>query len=263
MLYKYHRIPLGSTYMDCVSFGRGSKPLVILPGLSVRGVKGAGFGLALMYRSFGRHFRVFVFDKPAQMPENCDIKYLAETTAAAMRALGIEKAALLGVSMGGMIALELAIGHPELVGKLIPALTAARPDPGMEKAVGTWLELTEKGDYAAFARDMFARMYSPGYLRRYGPFMPILCRLSKPQDVPRFRRLARACLTADSCGRLGEIDCPSLVIGAEEDRVVSPAAARELAEALGCPLRMYEGLGHAAYEEAADFNDSVLEFFLS
>ena len=51
------------------------------------------------------------------------------------------------------------------------------------------------------------------------------------------------------------------MIGAMRDQVVSPGASFELAERLACPLYMYEEYGHAAYEEAPDFNKRVLGFF--
>lgn len=261
MLYKNHSITVGSSCIDCVSFGRGSKPMVILPGLSIQEVGSAGLSLALMYRSFGKEHRVYVFDKPRQVPPDCSIASIADATAAAMKELGIKMANVLGVSMGGMLAQELAINHPELVGKLVLALTASRPNPTMKKAIESWLWLIDRGAYPAFTRDMFERMYSPAYLERYDPLMPILSRLSKPKDEVRFCRLGRACLTVDSYSRLEEIRCPSLVIGAAEDKVVSAAASRELAESIGCSLHMYANLGHAAYEEAKDFNKIVLDFF--
>ena len=52
-----------------------------------------------------------------------------------------------------------------------------------------------------------------------------------------------------------------LVIGGGQDKIVGAAAARELGEKLGCPVHVYEALGHAAYEEARDFNQRVYDFF--
>lgn len=52
-----------------------------------------------------------------------------------------------------------------------------------------------------------------------------------------------------------------LVIGGRQDRIVTGEASEEIAGRLGCALYMYEALGHAAYEEAADFNRRVLDFF--
>jgi len=50
------------------------------------------------------------------------------------------------------------------------------------------------------------------------------------------------------------------VIGGKQDKVVSEMASEEMAEKLGCEIYMYEELGHAAYEEAVDFNKRVLNF---
>lgn len=261
MAYKFHTVTVGSTTVDCAAFGRGEKPLVILPGLSVRDVKGAGAALALMYREFGKNYRVFVFDKPRYIPEGCRIADLAQMTAGAMRALNIEKACILGVSMGGMIAQHLALEYPALVEKLVLAVTASRPTPELSRAIGAWTYLLSRGAYTAFAKDMFERLYSPSYLERYDPLMPLISLFSKPKDLSRFSRLAAACLTVDSYERLSEISCPALVIGAAEDRVVTGQASLELAEGIGCALHMYAHLGHAAYEEAEDFKSLVLEFF--
>ena len=52
-----------------------------------------------------------------------------------------------------------------------------------------------------------------------------------------------------------------MVIGGRQDKVVGAAASEEIAEKIGCELYMYESLGHAAYEEAKDFNEKVYAFF--
>lgn len=261
MAYKFHTVTVGSTSVDCVSFGHGKKPLVILPGLSVKDVNDAGPVLALTYRGFGTHYRVFVFDKPRNIAEGCTIGDIAAMTAGAMRALDIKDACILGVSMGGMIAQQLAIECPELVGKLALAVTASRPNAVTRSAIESWTHLLSRGAYRAFTKDMFERLYTPSYLERYDPLIPLIAPFSKPRNLTRFSRLAAACLTVDTYESLSEIRCPTLVIGAAEDKVVTAQASVELAEGIGCALHMYANLGHAAYEEARDFNKVVLDFF--
>ena len=90
--------------------------------------------------------------------------------------------------------------------------------------------------------------------------MPLLTLLQKPKDVERFLALAKACLTCEAYEELDKIKCPVLVIGGRQDKVVTGEASVEIAEKLGCELYMYEDLGHAAYEEAKDFNRRVYEF---
>jgi len=261
-LPKCRSIPLPGSELDCIIFGQGDRPLVILPGLSTRDVRPAGLMLSLMYRSFTRDFTVYVLDKPRHIPEGCTVADLAEDCARAMNALGIEKACILGVSLGGMMAQELAISHPELVVSLVLGLTAARTNPSIESSISRWLGYMEGGDFAAFGRDMMESMYSARYLKKYGFMLPIAAALSRPKDVGRFVALARACLTCESFDRLGEISCPTLVIGAAQDKVVTGEASVEIAEKLGGSLHMYDNLGHAAYDEAKDFNKRVLDFFV-
>ena len=119
------------------------------------------------------------------------------------------------------------------------------------------------GDYGAIVRDMLLRMYSAEYIKRYGWLFPAVSRLTRPRerDVLRFINLARACLTCSSYPELDRIKCLALVLGGKDDKVLTCEASREIAGALGCELYMYEGLGHAAYEEAKDFNSRISRFF--
>ena len=107
---------------------------------------------------------------------------------------------------------------------------------------------------------MLEKLYSPAYVRRYGWLLPLLSRAGRPREFGRFIALAKSCLGFDAYGELSRITCPALVIGGALDRVVTGRASEELAERLGCDLVLYPGLGHAAYEEAPDFNARVYRF---
>ena len=91
-------------------------------------------------------------------------------------------------------------------------------------------------------------------------FMPLLEILQKPEDPQRFMILAKSCLTCNAYEELDKITCPVFVIGGRQDKVVGAEASEEIAEKLDCEIYMYEDLGHAAYEEAKDFNKIVYDF---
>lgn len=257
---KESTVLLESGCIDYAVFGQGDKPFVIIPGLTLRDVKGAGTGLALMYRQFAKEYRVYVIDKKSDVPEGYTVAALAEDTAAAMTALGITDACVMGVSLGGMITQELAIRYPGLVKKLVLGVTASRVNNTMTAAVNRWITFAEKGDFGGIVADMMKIMYSPNYVKRYGWMFPLLAKFAKPKNETRFIHLAKACLTCDSYDRLGEITCPTLVLGGAKDKIVTGEASLEIADMLGCEIHMYEELGHSAYEEAADFNDRVYRF---
>lgn len=262
MLYnaKEHQLNLPDMKMDYITFGKGTKPLIMIQGLNTRGIKGAADSLAWMYRIFAKEYKVYLFDRRKDIPEEITVRELAVDLAAAMDALGIANADVLGVSQGGMIGQYLTMDRPDLVHKLVLAVTLSRNNDTVECAVRNWIEMTLKGDMKGLVADMAAKMYSAEYVKRYKPFMPILTYLQKPKDIQRFIKLAKSCLTCNTYSELDKIKCPVLVIGGKKDLVVGTSASEELAEKLKCNIYMYENLGHAAYEEAKDFNKRIYDF---
>lgn len=248
------------TVLDCVIFGTGGKALVILPGLSFQRVKSAALPLAYLYRCFAKQYTVYVADKKAVVPAGYTIRDLADDAAFLMERLNIGTADVFGVSQGGMIAQYLAIGHPCLVRKLVLGVTASRPNGVMEQVLGGWIEMARRREYGPFVIDMFEKMYSPAYLKKYRWLYPVLSRIGKPKDFSRFIALAEACLTCNSYPELSKITCPVFVLGGKQDHVVTGGASEEIAAALGCSIHMYGGLGHAAYQEAPDFNQRISRF---
>lgn len=263
MLYhaKEFTLSIGNSQCDCIQFGKGARPLIMIQGLNTRGIKGAALSLAYMYRIFAKEYTVYLFDRREGLPEEVTVRELAADVAAAMDVLRLTKADVLGVSQGGMIAQYLAMDRPDLVDKMVLVVTLSRNNPVVESVLHHWMEMTEQGRMADLVEDMAVKMYSPTYVRRYRPFMKLLTVLQTPKDVPRFLTLTRACLTCDAYEELDKIQCPVLVIGGRQDQVVDGEASVEIAEKLGCQIYMYEDLGHAAYEEAKDFNQKVLDFF--
>lgn len=257
---KESTLQLDNTSLDYAVFGKGTKPLVIIPGLTLRDVKGAGWSLAYMYRIFAKDYRVYVFDKKKMILEGCTIKNLADDLAHAMKKLKIQNAHIFGVSQGGMVAQYLALDYPELVDKLVLGVTLSRNNPTVENVIANWLRLSEQNDFEGIVADMLEIMYSESYVKKYRWLFPILTKLSKPKDMTRFMTLAKSCLTCNIYERLDEIKNPVFVMGGKQDQIVTGKASEEIAEKLDCPIYMYEDLGHSAYEEAADFNKRIFDF---
>ncbi len=262
MLYGAKELKLTANGMqfDYIRFGSGKKPLIMIQGLNTRGIKGAALSLAYMYRIFAKEYTVYLFDRRPVVYDGITVRDMAADIASAMDALGLKNADVFGTSQGGMIAQYLAIDRPDLVRRLVLAVTLSRNNDTVKQVVGDWIEMAERGDMKRFVLDMAEKMYSETYVKKYLPLMPLLTILQKPKDVKRFVILAKSCLTCDTYDILDKIKCPTLVIGGKQDKVVSGVASEEIAEKLGCRLHMYENLGHAAYEEAQDFNQMVYDF---
>lgn len=249
--------------MDYIRFGAGSRDLIMLPGLGdgLRTVKGTARPMALLYREFAKDFTVYAFSRRNPIPEGFSTRDMARDVAHEMEILGIEKADILGVSMGGMIAQHLAIDYPEKVGKLILTVTCSRPNPILRASVGEWTALAKKGDHTAFMNSNLDRIYSEEYCRKNRWAVPVLGGLTKPKSYDRFFALAKACLTHDAYGGLARITAPTLVVGGEGDKALGGKASKELAARIpGGELKMYPQWGHGLYEEEPGFNRLVLDF---
>lgn len=254
-----HTLKTADMVMDYITFGRGEKTLLMIQGLNTRGLEGAEM-LGWMYRIFAKDYRVYLFDRRRDLPTDVTVEELAADTAAAMDALGISSADVMGISQGGMIAQYLALRRPELVNKLVLGVTLSRNNGTVCAAIENWIALTERQDWKSLTADMAEKMYSDAYLKRYRPLLPLLSILQKPKDLQRFITLAKACLSCETYEELQKIQCPVFVIGGGQDKIVTAEASLEMAEKLGCKCYLYEELGHAAYEEAKDFNRRVYDF---
>ena len=260
---KNGRISIGDTDMDYVSFGKGSKNLVMIPGGGdgLTTVRGLAVPMAISYRMFADEYKVYMFSRKNRLKEGYSTRNMADDLAEAMRKLVISKAMVLGVSQGGMIAQYLAIDHPDLVEKLVLAVTLSKQNDTVKQALGDWLEFAKQGNHKGLMIDTAEKSYSENYLRKYRLIYPILGLIGKPKNYERFLIQINSCLSHDAYGELEKIKCPVLVIGGRQDKIVTGEASEEIAEKLGCEIYMYDDLGHAAYEEAEDFNERVLEFF--
>ena len=265
MLYNAENrsIKIGNTDMEYISFGTGKQNLIMLPGLGdgLKTVKGTALPMAVLFKEYGRNYKVYIFSRKNKLEENDSIRDMAKDQKAAMEKLGINKAYIVGISQGGMIAQYIAIDYPEIVEKLVLAVTASEQNETIKKVISSWIEMAAKNDYKNLFIDIMEKSYTEKYKQKYRLLYPILTKIGKPKDFSRFITQANAILLHNSYEDLIKIQCPALVIGADNDEIVGTHASKNIAERIpGSKLLIYKGLGHAAYEEAKDFNQQVLSF---
>ena len=244
--------------MDFFTFGKGHRNLVIIPGVSVRSVMLSEDAIAGAYSSFADYYTVYVFDRIRNISEGYSVMDMADDTAEAMNQLGVSEADIFGTSQGGMIAMCIAIRHPEIVNKMVLASTAARLNKESEAVCRRWKELTEMGDISELNRDMTEKVYTPSFVEKYKDYFKMTENVGTADEMKRFSKIVDAHKNYDIYDELEKIKCPVLVIGAECDKVLSAEASEEIAEKLGCELYIYKGYGHAVYDEAADFKELII-----
>ena len=253
-------IAAGAEY---IRFGTGKRILIMLPGLGdgLRTMKGTALPMALYYSCLTRDYTVYMFSRKTEVSRGCTTRDMAGHLAEAMEELGIPRACVVGVSMGGMIAQHLAADYPERVEKLVLAVTAARENPILLESLEEWTSCALRDDHRALMDSNLRRIYSEDYYRKNRWMVPVTGLLTKPKSYDRFLILAEACRTHHAYDRLPCITAPVLVIGGEKDISLGGEASREIAAQIpGARLKMYPQWGHGLYEEAKDFLQTVTDF---
>lgn len=261
-------VAIDDTDMNYVTFGKGNDILIMIPGLGdgLTTVKGMAAAMAFTYRIYAGDYRVYIFSRKNKLENDRDKGYstraMADDLATAMKKLGISQAKILGISQGGMIAQYLAIDHPELVDRLVLAVTLSKPNETVQNVIANWIRFAENDDYQSLMIDTAEKSYSEKYLKKYRPLYPILGRIGKPKDFSRFIIQALSCVRHDAYAELGRIACPTLILGGGQDKIVGAHSSIEIADRIkGSELYLYKELGHAAYEEAKDFHERVINFY--
>ena len=252
--------------MDYIRFGRGSKTLVILPGLSVQSVTGSAEAVARAYEPFSDEYTVYLFDRRKELPESYTVKEMARDTAEAIRVLGLRDICLFGASQGGMIAGTIAAGNPDLVKALALGSTAVRVTPAGFRTVENWVGLAKSGDAEGLYLAFGERVYPPEVFEQYREILTETAKTVTEAELKRFVVLAEGMKGFDMTDELAHIECPVLVLESRDDEVLGPEAAEQFEELADIrpdfELYLYEGYGHAAYDTAPDYKDRLARFFM-
>jgi 3-oxoadipate enol-lactonase len=177
--------------------------------------------------------------------------------------LGIPRADVFGVSLGGMVAQELAIGWPNRVDRLIlgathAGLANAAPQP---RDAGKAFAM-ETGDWGERVRALAPYVFADGAEESLLEAF-IEAKLADPQDAAGYRALLDAELGHDSFDRLDEIDAPTLVISGEDDRVMPGLSSELLREQISAArLEIVSGAGHLFFIEQPEQTLAAIEDFL-
>jgi pimeloyl-ACP methyl ester carboxylesterase len=166
--------------------------------------------------------------------------------------LGIERAHLVGVSMGGMIAQTIAARRPERVLSLTSIMSSTGTRWRGQPALKTYRQFlrpvsTDRATYIAQTAALFEIIGSPGFDRADDDLRDLLGRMyDRGHDAGSVtRQLAAILASGDRTAELRHITAPTLVIHGTADKLVAPSGGRATARAIpGARLLMIDGMGH-------------------
>lgn len=250
----------GSTSIDYDISGEGP-PLLLIGGL--------GFGRWGWFKqvpAFARHFRTITFDVRGERRLENGVEDLVCEVVSLLDHLGVKKAHVLGTSLGGFVAQELALLRPDLVDRLVLVCTSyggLGPESMSPQALSDmlgWGSFSPEG----VVRRGLATATSDAYREEHEDEFEQLVswRLADSPSDAAYYEQAMAGAGFDLSRDVGHITSPTLVIHGSEDRYVPVANAAALAGAIpGAKLRVIDHAGHLVFiERFADVNREVVTF---
>ena len=246
--------------------GRGF-PLIMIMGLSAN----VDWWDPRMIHELLKKYQLVIFDNRGAGRTDVSnrgytIKSFAEDTAGLMGALGISRAHILGVSMGGMIAQELALNFPEKVEKLILCSTNC----GGKRSVLPSQEIlrTLMAGGSVLSPEEIVRMTIPlifteDFVKKNPDLLEFSIQqiLRAPISKEVFMNQLSAITQFDTCDRLPQIRAPTLVLHGKRDILVPPENAAILAEAIPNATLFYlENSAHGLVEDMEKAIDVILHF---
>ena len=237
-------------------------PLVMIMGLG----RSSGSWGSEFIGKLSKFHRVIIYDnRGTGRSDKPDIEYsmgmMADDIAGLMDVINVPRAHVLGISMGGMIAQELALNRPEKVlGLILCSTSCGGPDRAQKRAELSAQLLTLMNPPPGLSREealkhQWGMMYTQRYVQEN--MEALMKDAAKPSEYPTppfvWRRQAQAGLNFYTYDRLPSIRVPTMVLGGEEDIMTLPENFRILADNIpGAQLRLFKDAAHGFLWEVMD-----------
>ena len=248
-----------------------AEPVLLIMGFTMN----AGAWVAQI-PALAERYRVIAFDnrgagRTTQPEGPYTMTQMAADAAGLLDRVGIAAAHVIGASMGGMIAQELAIRYPARVSSLVLMCTTpgGPHSAGYQQMMEAGAEVLEAGSLEALMtperlQESMLLAFTPEYLASPGPTFQqmAITTVQFPQTLVGMKGQLAAVRDHDAYDRLSRIAAPTLVMAGTEDTLVAVANSPILAERIpNAELRMFQGLRHGFNIEKPDeVNAVVLEF---
>jgi pimeloyl-ACP methyl ester carboxylesterase len=240
--------------------------VLLLPGLASKRL-----GWSRQLEVFGQEYRTIALDHrdvgdSDTVEEPYTIADLADDAAALLKEIDVAKAHVVGISLGGFVALQFAARHPDQLDKLVLVSTSAggvthvAPQPEVLALLMPNPEM-EVGERAIH---IFSAIMAAEFCQAHPEEMEMIAAGARyrPMVGAAYGRQLQAAMAHDAAEALRHISVPTLVIHGDRDPLVPPENGAHLAQHIpGARHIVYPGVGHVPIiERAADFNRDVLSF---
>lgn len=242
-------------------------------------VMGIGYDSSLwanQVTEFSKYYRTIIFDnrdvgKSSQALASYTISDMADDLAGLMQELAIDKAHLLGLSMGGMICQDFAIRYANRVNSLVLTGTGAAISRSKFDPISVWnFVKAHDNEGLTFAAQQFVWLFSEDFKRNHEAVdqtLQMLASNPNPVSAEAYNRQSEAYTSFDVLDHLEQVKAKTIVISGEQDRLTPPWICREVADAIpNAKFKLLTGPGTShvlPLEKPNEFNKIVLSFLNS
>ena len=240
------------------------------PLLLVMGLAADTMAWALQVPAFAAHYKTVIFDnrdvgRSSMADGPYEITDMAQDSLALADGLGLDSFHLVGASMGGAIAQEIALAAPARVRTLTLAVSFAAGSAWGRLLAKTWGARVQRMSREERVDELMLLTLSEAFFENAAAvawLRDLMLQNPHPQPPDAFARQLDASSRHNASERLASVAMPTHVIGAEYDILLPVWKSRELAELIpGADLTIVEGSPHGInVERAEEFNRAVLEF---
>lgn len=242
------------------------------PVLMINGIGAARSGWDLQVPAIAREYTAITFDNrdvgetgPGENTDFYPVRQLADDAAGLLDALGIERAHIVGASMGGCIAQEFAISHPGRARSVTIICSWASVDPRMAELWEQWEHLFAAQGAIEWARTTWLWIFTHRWYNDPAHPQSLLDAAAAdphPQTLAMYLRQSHAAKTFDAVDRLSSVSTPAHVVVGAEDIFTPSRCSQDIAGIIpGAKLTILPNVGHGAFwETASAFNEAILSF---
>jgi 3-oxoadipate enol-lactonase len=246
-------------------FGRPNAPAVLM----IQGLGADKHGWDMQRFVLAARYRVIALDNRGAGRSDkpfghYSLEQMADDAISVLDAVDVERAHVVGASMGGAISQIVALKHPDRVRSLTLACTACRNHPWREELLTSWATRASEQGMGAMTREAARWVIGPRSFRRLLPAFGWLGPLAMGRPTHAFVAQVRAILATDEtmADQLSTITVPALIMVGNQDILTPRGDSEELADRLpNAELVVISGAAHGfMVEHATTFNRVLLEF---